>query len=168
MKHENELRNLAKELEDFNSSVGPITTTDFHQYVRERVQPIFTKYNKLYYSDYNRHKSLGYPLHTSKRAFKANKIFDIVYLKEVIEKSMPLADLESRIDDLKHHKENRFTDGFCKEMKVELPKLLGIVLKHVFDFEADLDEGYLFEIDQKPEGAGKETFWLWKFYEQMD
>ena len=78
LKHDNELRDLAKESEDFNSIFGPITTADFHQHARKRLQPIFTKQNKLCSSDCNRDKSLGCTLHSSKRALKANKIFDIV------------------------------------------------------------------------------------------
>ena len=66
----------------------------------EKVQPVFDKYNNLYLPNYSYNASLGYPLYYSKYAFKANKIFDIVYLKEAIEKMSLLVHLETIVDDL--------------------------------------------------------------------
>ena len=68
-------------------------------------------------SNYSRDASLGYPSNASKRAFYANKNFDIIYLKSAIEMNVPLAHLESLVDDLERHKESTFDDACREEMK---------------------------------------------------
>ena len=123
---EKEIEELEKELESLDSTLGPITTIQFQEYAISRVAPAIEKYIRLYSPTYNRDESLEYPLYSSKKAFKANKIFNILYLKQAIQDNIPLAHLESIAEDLKHHKENIFTDEFCNDIKKEIPKLLQI------------------------------------------
>ena len=143
-KCQKELEESAKKLEYFDSIIDPINALNFQQNARERVQPVFDKHNNLHSSDYSRDSSLDYPLHYSKRELKADKIFDIVYLKEATEKNIPLAHLESLLEDLRFHKEKTFTDEFCLEIKENLPKLLRVVSQHVFEFDKDAQESCLF------------------------
>ena len=77
-KYEEELHSLSKELEDYNSNCGPTSTFDFQQHAKDRVKPVYDKHKSLYSSNYSRDASLGYPLYASKRAFNANKFFDII------------------------------------------------------------------------------------------
>jgi len=93
--------------------------------------------------NYSRDSILDYLLYSSKQAFKANKIFYILYLKEVVEKNIPLAYLESMIKDLKHCKENSFANNFCNKIKKKLSKLLKIIWQYNFDFKKDSIESNL-------------------------
>ena len=55
-----------------------------------------------------------------KKAFIANKVFDIMYLKS----NPPPMILNELVKDLKHHGIPQFTDSSLKEMRNELPKLI--------------------------------------------
>ena len=140
---ENQINELEARLNDFNDNVGPATAVDFQAHAIQRAQSAFGKYLSLYSPNYFRDTSLDYPLYYSKRAFLSNKIFGILYLKEAIEKQVPLAHLESLVEGLKYHKEESFADSFCEEMKREIPQLLSIVSQHVFDFELQCEENNL-------------------------
>ena len=140
----NKLHQYQHERDNISNDLGPVSTLQFQKYAIEKVKPAFEKYVKLYKDDYSRDASLDYPLYHSKLAFKANKIFDILYLKECIENNTPMTQLNSMIDDLKHHKEEIFTNRFLSEMKEEMPKLLEFVSEIAFDFENDVKESHLY------------------------
>ena len=57
---------------------------------------------------------------------------------------MPLAHLESIVEDLKHHKENSFTGEFHNDIKKEIRKLLQIANQSQFNQEEDCSGSILF------------------------
>ena len=130
---------------NISAKLGPTSTLQFQQYAIEKVKCAFEKHIALYKDDYSRDASLDYPLYHSKLAFKANKIFDILYLKECIANNTPITQLNSLIDNLNHHKEETFTPRYLSEMKSELPKLLQFVSEFAFDFDADVEDSHLYE-----------------------
>ena len=92
---------------------------------------------------------MGYLLYSSKEALKANIIFYIIYLKEVIENNILLAYLECLVNNQKYRKENSFLDKCCKETKKEIPKLPCVAKEHVFDFKLDADDSCFLENGEK-------------------
>jgi len=106
---ENDLRDTN---ENIKNEIGPETKNEFLEYAKEKVKPAFEKYKKLY--------KVGSRLEATKKAFIANKVFDIMYLKS----NPPPMILNELVKDLKHHGIPQFTDSFLKEMRNELPKLI--------------------------------------------
>ena len=104
---EKDIQEREKALEEIDEKLGPITTLDFQAHAISRVTPAIDKYESSYSPTNSRDASLDYPLYASKRAFIANKIFDVLHLKEAVEKNIPLAHLESLVEDLKYHKDNK-------------------------------------------------------------
>ena len=70
-------------------------------------------------------------------------------MKTAIDANVPLAHLESLVDDLQHHNESTFDDAFREEMKKEIPKLLRIVEEYAFHFELDAANSSLYENREK-------------------
>jgi hypothetical protein len=135
---EESLRNIEDEIHDQNIMLNEktaeaderlgaiITKQDFVQYAREKVKPVYDKYTKLY--------TVGTNLHRSKKAFYANKVFDILFLKT--QPSIEL--LRQMVDNLSYHRVPLLNYFFLREMKKEIPKLVEMALDgSIFDFEED-------------------------------
>ena len=115
---------------EMDGRIGPAKTKqEIVEYARVKVKPAFTKYNKLY--------APGTILHKSKKAFCANKVFDILFLRT----DPSIMMLEHLVDDLKYHRIKLFTEDFLHRMKKEIRTLLKIAKdEQFFDFETDVPE----------------------------
>ena len=108
---EDDIRKARANIDEIDVMLDPLTSVEFQKYAKDKATVVFGKYFNLYSADYNQYRSLDYPLYRSKRGFYANKIFDILHLKDQDQSLM--TELKGLIDDLKCH-DNDFFNEDCQ------------------------------------------------------
>ena len=112
-----EVVNVKEEmLAEFESEYGNILTEDdFVNYAKSCVKGAFDKYRELFSEDED--------LVRVRKAFRACKVFDILFLRS----GPSIESLERMIDELVHFELEELDDDFLKSLKKEIPKLLKLV-----------------------------------------
>lgn len=121
---EKEADTLQMKLVQFQKKYGGlITEKDFMEHAKKCVEASIRKYKRLFENDTR--------LRDLRRAYRACKLFDVLYLQ-----TNPSHDqLRRMIDELCHFGFKEFTPTFLAELKNEIPALLDLVQNMEYNFE---------------------------------
>ena len=122
------LDELESELQEFKEQHGGrVTEEELWQYASECVEGAIKKYKRLFTDDQH--------LKRIRQAFRACKLFDILFLKDHEQLTNDM--LHRWIDELKHFEYKEFDDDFLNSMREEISEYLKLVEEMHFNFEGD-------------------------------